>query len=958
MQNRKFQQKAKIFLFTFFSFFALLFYSCASSSQNSSGNSLLPDSNLVSGTLENGMDYYIFQNSEPKNRIYLRLCVKAGSNAEEDDQRGVAHLVEHMAFNGTKNFSKNSIVHYLESIGMDFGADLNAYTSFDETVYMLEIPADNQEILKNGLLILHDWASGLTFDAEELEKERGVVTEEWRTGLGVNGRIRNQQIPFLYADSRYAERLPIGDMDIIQNVSKERVVDFYKKWYRPELMSVIVVGDAPAETLENAVKQAMQDIPPSEQKTSRAEFSVPIRKNPSVLAIRDSEIPYTTVMFFNQSSYKACKTESDLRTQYIYSLVGSIMNERLSAITNTGASPWRGAQIVSDKTGDLYLFGLGFIPKEGQCKEAFELLLYEYERFLKYGVNESELERQKKSILSSEELYYKNKDKQDSSHLIGTLQNYAIGDGLFLSPDDAYAIVNRIIPSITKSDVEKAAKKLLPNRGNVLFATIPENSPESLSSESLKNIWRNYKVQNLKPYPKEVSQELGTRPENAKNFISAREIPELDASEYVLENGVRIITKKTDFNADFVQMYAYSRGGSYLYDEADFPSAKIAGSYGYGSSINGLNFSEMQKILSETTVDFSIGISTSSDWITASSSNADLESLLTLVYNYMAFPQFTDECWNLLWADLEANAKAHGTTPSDVFSDKATELLYGNSIYYSSITEDFLSKIDPEKAEKIYRERFENASDFTFVFVGDMNEEKLLTLCSYYLGNLPSNPEQSDSVNPRTIPFPKGTKNEVVYKGLDEQAKVFIAFGTELPAPPSVSQSWIDDNLMDALSSLLEIKLRENLREDKSGTYGVGVYGGIYAPDENSPREVTVQIQFSCEPIRTKELIAETFSTIADLQKNGVDEETLTKLRENYKRSKEDNLRRDGWWLHHLLSALVVHEIPISAINDFDTIPKEINSNNLKNVLNRYCALDNYVTLTLLPESMASQAEK
>ena len=357
---------------------------------------------IKNGTLENGMTYYVLRNAEPENRIMLRLVVRAGSNMEEEDQRGVAHLVEHMAFNGSEHFEENALVSYFESIGMNFGPEVNAYTSFDETVYMLEVPADDPEMLKTGMLVLRDWACAISFDQVQLDKERGVVTEEWRLGRGLNGRITDTMVPLLLKDSRYAERLPIGSMDVVQNVSRERVVDFYKTWYRPELMSVVLVGDADEKVLEKAIKDAMSDIPASEKRIERPEYSIPSHSQKSIEILRDKEQPYPLVEILEPLVLDKCLTESDFRYQLIIDFAQDILNQRLSDITATASSPWLDAACFTDSFAQNVSFkALAFVPKQDMFDASLKLLLDEYDRLCVHGITSEELELEKQSVLSS-----------------------------------------------------------------------------------------------------------------------------------------------------------------------------------------------------------------------------------------------------------------------------------------------------------------------------------------------------------------------------------------------------------------------------------------------------------------------------------------------------------------------------------------------------------------------------
>ena len=924
---------------------------CSSSSSKNGSVALKTDSALVSGTLKNGMSYYVLQNGEPKNRIMLRLIVKAGSNMEEDDQKGVAHFVEHLAFNGSEHFEKNSLVDYFESIGMNYGADLNAYTSFEETVFKLEVPADDIEMLKTGLLVLHDWACSLTFDQTELDKERGVIVEEWRLSQGADGRATEKIVPFLLKDSRYAERLPIGDMDIIREVSRERVIDFYKKWYRPELMSVVVVGDAKASVLEKAVKEALSTVPASSVAASAPSYTVPFRTQKDAILIKDKEFSSVDIEIMSATSPLVIKTEEDLRESIINSMLSSIINERLQAITTSSSSPWVSAEEDSGKmTRSMYLQGLLCTPKQGKALEAFKLMLDELDRLKKFGVLEGEVSRKKSDILSYIEQSYNNRENKKNSSFVSAITEYILSGSAVISEESRYTLYNKIIPSITKEDIDNAAAAFLEDRGTMLIVEAPENETDLPSKDAFVDVWKNYSNSALEPYEEEeVSASFAQKPSKAASISSSFENKELGATVYTLSNGIRVICKKTDFSKDKIQLYAYNKGGASLFALSDYPSASVACDYALLSGINGMTYSQMAKALSGKRVSLRCSINSYGENFVGSSSAGDVETLIELVYAFMTSPQFTDEGWNTLKESLEQTASNHGNSPEDVFEDKITELVFNNDIRYSAITKDFVSKINKKKAEAIYKKCFSDASGFTFIFTGDFAPDALMSLCASYLGNLSASSKvPASSLNEPA--FPKGIKEAVVKKGLDPQSSVLIAFGGTLDAAASSEANWVESNIISSMGSLLDMRLREVLREELGGTYGVSVYAGINGLGENSERSYEVQIMFGCEPGREKELIESALGVIKEVQEKGAEDSYLVKIRETYRRNKETSLRNETWWQYRLKDIFVDKDIPASSVYDSDTVPNAVTSASLKEASKKYCPLTNYATVILMPE--------
>ncbi|MBP5753784.1 MAG: insulinase family protein, partial [Treponema sp.] len=479
-----------------------LFAGCASTS--STGDvELKADKSVITGVMSNGMSYYVQHNSEPKNRISLRLVVNAGSAMEDDDQKGVAHLIEHMAFNGTEHFEKNGIIKFFEQIGLNFGADLNAYTSFDETVYMLEIPADNPEFLDTALLILKDWANGVIFPEEELEKVRGVVREEWRMrSLGLNARINDLLVKLTLSGSRYADRLPIGDMDIIMNQKRQRIVDFYKKWYRPELMSVVVVGDANTDTLVNAIKKTMETIPASENPITKPVFEIPENKTKTVSTLKDPEqATVLTQLMTVDTNYQAPRTESQFRHELVENTAFAIANQRIVELSVKPECPWLGANyLASSLTQHSVMMGLAFVPKDGQYQNALKLILDEYDRLLLHGVTQSELDVVKSAMFANVEQTYKDSANTTSSARAQNIVSQIVAGGTNISDADNYRLSKKFIYSITVEDVNAVIREMFPDRGTICLNIAPSADKNLPSDSVIKDIWTNYRSEEIAAY--------------------------------------------------------------------------------------------------------------------------------------------------------------------------------------------------------------------------------------------------------------------------------------------------------------------------------------------------------------------------------------------------------------------------------------------------------------------------
>lgn len=907
------------------------------------------DESVKVGELSNGMKYYVKNNKKPENRISLRLIVRAGSNMEDDDQKGVAHLVEHMCFNGTKNFKKNAIVDYFESIGMKFGPEVNAYTSFEETVYKLELPADNPEMLKTGLLVLHDWASEVSFEQEELDKERGVVTEEWRGNQGLQGRLGESQREFLLKGSKFKDRLPIGDMDVIKNISRKRVVDFYKANYRPENMAVVAVGDINIQTLEKEIKEIMETIPASKDQYERQFFKVPVQRGKNICIFKDPEIKYTLInIFFRQADFKPTLTEEDIRKDFILNTSSVILNQRLREISNTKDTPWLDAGFgdinLTDRT---IFFYAGIAPKDGMFETSLKKLLDEVDRLVDFGITESELERTKQTILSAQEKTYKNKDKIYSTKHADSIVNADLLNDTVVSEEDFYNLVKNIIPTITVEEVNAAVKKSIKKRGELMYVMAPESNNEVLSEDELKEIWKNYKNADLAKYEEEENQkDLVAKPAKKAKIVSQKELPSFDAKEYELENGVKIIIKKTDNEKDTIRMRAVSFGGGNVISDKDYPSSEISFDYAIHSGFKNLSYNQFTKLISSKQISISGNIAGTYETLSGASTNGDFSTFVQVINLLFTSINFNDEGWNVVWDNYSTTAKAHGTQPVDVLIDKITEDMYGDDVRYQPMDEKFLKKINRKTAERIYKERYGDISDFTFYFVGDIDEKNLLDNCRTYLGTIPTQ-KKTETAKYLIKKFPAGIQEDVVYKGLDDQGSVFMCFGGSLGPAKDVKEIYKDKQMLNLLAELLNIRLREVIREDKSGSYGVGVYSSV----ENTPsREYHVMIEFGCEPARQEELKNEVLKQIEIVRKDLMKDEYITKLLETYKRDRETNLKDNGWLLSTLVTSDFFKELPDDVYTNGDYIPSFITKKNLRDYAAKYLDTNNYISVFLKPE--------
>jgi len=923
---------------------------CLPATAGGASETLPSDPAIVSGTFANGMGYRLLKNAEPKNRIYLRLVVRAGSTLEEDDQKGVAHFVEHMAFNGTAQFAKNDLIDYFESIGMSFGPEVNAYTTFDETVYMLEIPADDPAALKTALRVLKDWAGAISFDTAELDKERGVVVEEWRLGRGASGRIGDQQIPFLLNGSRYADRLPIGDPEIVKTVPRQRVVDFYQKWYRPELMTVVVVGDMDPAAMLGELTSSVATVPASAKRVAPATWPVKNQAKGDLLVIRDPEFPYIVAQILDMKPSNPVDTKAEFREQISLSLVYSAINKRLAEKTTVADPVFLGAEAGTQSLARPQILGFtAMVPAAGKFEAAMRLMLLESTRIARFGLTDAELAREKAALSDSIEQAYLDRSKITSTDRAGALVSEITRGTPTLSMDTRYALAKEILPTIGQADVKQAIKTWRTERGSALMVIAPEKTTELPSEADLRALWRDWQPQ--EPVTAYAENNLD-RPLYAPGSIPAGKIVAEktllksaggdnapgDITELTLSNGATVILCPTAFKANEIIVSAWSKGGTSMASDADYPSLAIARSYLETSGLNGFTPVELQKKLTGKTVNAGVWLTEGYEGVWGSSSVADEETLFQLINLQFTAPSFTDAGWGSLAKQAETLANARATDPAATFADLKTRLFYGDTIRRENLTPRFYKLMDQKRAEASLRERFADAGDFTFVFVGSLDLEKTRRFAETYLAGLPTKGTKEEA-KPVKLEYPKGAVAESLEMGLDPKSQVFIAFTGDAPAQKG------DAETFEAFRQLIDIRLREVVREDMSGSYGVSVSGGL----ELYPNQrYELAVSFGCEPGREEQLAASALATLKSLRDAPVAESYVTKLRETVRRSREEQLRTNRFWLDQIVDRGQQGR-PLAEIADVDAEVNAITAETMQAFANRYVNLNDYVTAFLKP---------
>lgn len=904
------------------------------------------DERVRMGTLSNGMRYYIQKNSKPEQRAELRLAINAGAMQEDDDQLGLAHFLEHMCFNGTKNFSKSELVDYLESIGTKFGPDLNAYTSFDETVYMLQVRTDEEEMLNKGMLILQDWAGAVTFEGEEIDKERGVIMGELRSGKGADERMRNEWFPLVFKDSRYADRLPIGKSEIIQNAPYDAFTRFYNDWYRPDLMAVIVVGDVDVDAMEKQIKERFGSLKNPENPRKKIEYDVPMHKETLISVVTDKEASSTQVQIMYKHDPMKVNNMGDYRQRMVHSMYNRMLSTRLQELTKKANPPFLyGFSSYTNivRTKDAY-YGAAGVEPDGVLK-GLEALLLENQRVLKHGFTATELERTKKEVLNSIEKQYKESDKTPSRRLATRYVSNHLENSPMPSPKQTFELYEKFLPTITLAEVNALAAKWITEENRVVIVTGPEKEGITMPTKAdIQRVLDEADSKEVEAYVDEVSSE----PLLAKEFrpatiTSTKEIEEIGVTEMTLANGVRIILKPTDFKNDEIIMSAYSEGGHSLYSDEDFMSASQASTIIDQSGVSKFSDTELRKMLAGKTVGVSPYIGELSEGFSGSCSPKDFETMLQLVYLYFTEPRKDEAAMNSYMTQMKTQVAFMGANPQFYFfSEIFKELTNDHPRKKIMPTAEDLDKVNLDRIMEIYKDRFADASDFTFVFTGNFEPKAIQNQLASYLGNLPSS-NRKETWKDVNVTSPKGKIEKTLYKGETQKSFAYLGFSDEF--------DWDDAQArynFRSMIAVLNIKLRERLREDEGGVYGVQVQGDVSRwPKE----EYSILIFFNAEPSEVDKLVEITKEEIQKLIDNGVEDKDITKVSETQRQERVKGLKENRFWSGYLQSAYRNNLDPTRIQQaKYDKLVDGLNSDAIQTMAKKVLNLDKIAQFVLKPE--------
>lgn len=899
------------------------------------------DPAVRTGTLPNGLRYFVRRNARPADRVELRLVVNAGSVLEDDDQRGLAHFTEHMLFNGTRRFKKNDIISYLESIGVKFGADLNAYTGFDETVYILPVPTDKPGLVDRAFDILEDWAGGALFDSTDVVGERGVVLEEWRGGLGADTRIRDKQFPVIFAGSKYADRLPIGLPEIIQGANPAPLKRFYREWYRPDNMAVVAVGDVEPAKLVTLIQQHFGTLTAPPRARARPSIAVPPNDSTLVTISTDPELQFGSVEVLYKQSSHTLRTIADYRQGLMGRLYNIMLNQRHAEITRRPDAPFAFAGSAYGsfvRSTDVYQ--LQAAAKDGAILPALEAVLTEARRVDQHGFLPAELERARTSLLRSYESANAEREKTESAAYVEEyVDQFLTGDA---SPGIAweYAQVQSLLPGITLAEVNALARAWITDQNRVVAISAPTKDSASVPSKA--QVLATFRAANavaVAPYTESVSSAaLVANVPRPGRIVAESTTTEIGVTTWTLSNGVRVVLKPTTFKADEVMMRGWSPGGTSLVSDEDFASAMLSTTVVERGGLADFDLTELGKKLTGKQARANVYLDALEEGISGGASTKDLETLFQLTYLRFTAPRRDSTAFLAFKAQVAPFFANRSNSPDEVFSDTILITMAQDHPRAQPISQALLDRASYPRAFEIYRERFADASDFTFVFVGAFSLQQMRPLVEQWLATLPST-HRTEQWRDVGIRPPAGVIEKTVRKGVEPKASTVVVFSGTTPYTPATRYA------LRSLSEYLEMRLLDNLREALGGTYSVSVGGeATRLPDAS----YSVSIQYGSSPVRTDSLFRTVLAVIDSTKAGHITESDVQKVREQQLRSYEVSLKENSYWLANLAGRIENGEDPRGLLT-YDQFIRALDAGQLQRAAKEFLDLSRYARFVLLP---------
>ncbi|MGH9349813.1 MAG: M16 family metallopeptidase [Vicinamibacterales bacterium] len=912
----------------------------------------LPLDPLVrTGTLSNGLTWYARRNARPAQRVALRLAVKAGSIDEDDDQRGLAHVLEHMAFNGTAHFKPGELIAYLESIGARFGPHVNAYTSYDETVYMLDVPVDREGALERGFAALSDFAGGMTLDPQEIDGERGVVIEEWRGRLGASARMQAVHAKAIYGASKYAERLPIGTPEVLTSFTPARLRDFYDTWYRPDRMAVVVVGDMDPAAAEQYVTKHFGPLKARAPAVERRVYHVPPHEETRFGIATDPEAQQSSVVLVHKRPLRPARTAGDYRRLLLRSLVHQMLNARFSEIARQPAAPFLGASSNDDRLGrdvEATTFGAR-VPDAAGIATGLEALTREAARLDRFGFGAAELDRGRQWTLASYEQAFNERDKTEHPSLAAELVRHFLDDEPVPGIAFEYELARTVVPAITPDEAAALARTLITEDNRVVLVTAPEQAGASAPTEAvLREAMRRGSTSDVTAWRDDMAgRELMPKKPDTGAVASTREIPEIGVTVLTFANGATVWLKPTDFKNDQVLFTSYAKGGTSLADPNEYYAAALSPTLVGIAGVGGFTPVELDKLLPGRLVDVSPYMSLYTHGVSGSSTPKDLETALQLLYLTFTAPNRTPEGFDLMRRRLLALVANQAQSPIAVFQEKVRQVNTMNHYTARNPTPGDIETLDAAAMWSYYDARFANAADFTFCVVGAFRVADVTPLVARYIGSLPSTGAAAATSGDVRLRFPPDAGREVVRKGREPRSQTVVSFFAD------TALGELEMHRARAASAVLEIRLRDRLREELGGTYSVSVN---YTDTQPVPGYGTIAVRFGSAPERVDQLVAAVFDQVTALRAVGPTDDEVKKVQELERRELETAMRQNPYWLNSLQTVHLLGWDPRTIARRLER-SASLSRENIHAAAKKYLPEDRHTVVSLVPSQPATKPE-
>ena len=892
-----------------------------------SGKNFENSKNLISGKLENGIHYYIYKNNKPENKAMLNLVVKTGSLMEEDNEQGIAHFMEHMAFNGTTKFKKNEMIKYLQSIGLSFGGDLNAYTSFDRTVYKLLVPTTPKE-LEDGIEVLREWASEATLSPQEIDSEKKVVIEEWRLRQGLAQRLGDVQKKALFEGSRYFDRFPIGLPEIINGADQNLVKGFYQKWYQPENISIIAVGDFDTNQIENFIHKYFNYQGTQKGKTPK-EYSLKKLKNKYVV-FSDDEIRYNTFTITKILDRDVIKDEKSMKNSIIDQLLFNILNTRLNNLQKESDTPFLQSLVYKyDINNSQDIFSAVAVIKNNKLSEGITLLNNFLKSSAKNGVTDYELELEKENLINNYKNLVTNKESITHETYADSLVEHVMSGECFIDIDEEFNIYSTLIKNITTKDLNKRIKKIY--KENSLYFLTTSTSQNKINEKQLEELIKESKNSNkiidfsIKPViltPLKTSLGSFTKETDGK---------------YLLSNGIKVFSKKTDFDKDKIYIKLFKKEGSSSNDYTTFINSTIAPTIIEQSGVGNLKPTDIDTFMKGKNFSISSYISDYEQGFIISTDRKNLELALEYM-NYLIYEPKVDKIiYENTISDLKESLNNRNNSPQIVYRDKIREIYSGKNNRKLPLSEKDLTLISPEKVLNIYKEKFSNFSEYNLIVVGSFNEEELEKNLKTYVASLPSKKSET-TITPLDLKTPKNIVKEKVIKGVDKKATVTLIF------PYNFKYGYEEKTLYNSFSQILNIALIEDIREKIGGVYSISSRTSL---SPNNYGEDKMVISYSCDISRVDEIEKAVLQSLESLLYKDIDKEKINSVVKNYELSYNTEMKENSFWFNYLYQKITVPNYKLATPEEYKEL---VTKENIWKVNRKAINLKNYISVTLIPE--------